>query len=138
MATNHNPGSVGLLNDLVDAAGQNQTLVQRKANTVTVTIGSVLSALAATGTYWIEAGDTVGIAAPTWLPLVVFLVGQIITIIAVSQTRNGITESVKDRLGVELLRLIDTHHEPGVEQFGDRAEDVIEDLRETAQRLAEG
>lgn len=134
MATNHTPGSVGLLNDLVDAAGQNQTLIQRKANTVTVTIGSILSALAATGTYWIESGSDAGVAAPPWLPLVVFLVGQIITIIATSQTRNGITESVKDRLGVELTRLIDTHHEHTVEQVG--TNDDVLDLRETAKRLA--
>ena len=50
MAKNLTQGSVGLINDLVESAGKDQTLLQRKANTVTVTVGQVLTALAATGT----------------------------------------------------------------------------------------
>lgn len=132
MAKNLTQGSVGLINDLVEAAGRDQTLLQRKANTVTVTIGQVLTALAATGTYWIESGSD----APSWLPIVVFLIGQLVTIIAVSQTRNGVTESVKAKLQTELLRAIDVHHEPTVEPASSEG-DVLE-MRAEADRLAGG
>lgn len=132
MAKNLTQGSVGLINDLVESAGKDQTLLQRKANTVTVTIGQVLTALAATGTYWIESGTD----APSWLPIIVFLVGQIATILAVSQTRNGITESVKTRLQTELLRMIDVHHEPAIEPASGEG-DALE-MRAEADRLAGG
>ena len=98
-----------------------------------MTIGQVLTALAATGTYWIESGSD----APSWLPIVVFLVGQLATIIAVSQTRNGITESVKTRLQTELLRAIDVHHEPTVEASYAEEHDPGA-LRAEADRLAGG
>ena len=133
MAKNLTQGSVGLISDLVDAAGQDQTLLQRKANTVTVTIGQVLTALAATGVYWIESGSD----APSWLPIVVFLVGQLATIFAVSQTRNGVTESVKAKLQAELLRAIDVHHEPTVEASYAEEHDPGA-LRAEADRLAGG
>ena len=133
MAKNLTQGSVGLINDLVEAAGQDQTLLQRKANTVTVTIGQVLTALAATGTYWVESGTD----APSWLPLVVFFVGQVATIIAVSQTKNGVTNSVKDKLQKELVALIDVHHEPTVEPAGADEDDALE-MRAEADRLAGG
>lgn len=132
MAKNLTQGSVGLINDLVESAGKDQTLLQRKANTVTVTIGQVLTALAATGTYWIESGTD----APSWLPIIVFLVGQVATILAVSQTRNGVTESVKTRLQTELLRMIDTHHEPSVDVAS--GEGDVRQMRAEADRLAGG
>lgn len=132
MATNLTQSSVGLINDLVDSAARDQSLVQRKANTVTVTIGQVLTALAATGVYWIESGSD----APSWLPIVVFLVGQLATIVAVSQTKNGVTNSVKDKLQTELLAAIDTHHEPTVQTHESHYD--VEAMRSEADRLAGG
>lgn len=132
MATNITQSSVGLISDLVDSAARDQSLVQRKANTVTVTIGQVLTALAATGVYWIESGSD----APSWLPIVVFLVGQLATIVAVSQTKNGVTNSVKDKLQTELLAAIDTHHEPTVQTHESHYD--VEAMRSEADRLAGG
>lgn len=132
MATNLTQSSVGLISDLVDSAARDQSLVQRKANTVTVTIGQVLTALAATGVYWIESGSD----APSWLPIVVFLVGQLATIVAVSQTKNGVTNSVKDKLQTELLAAIDTNHEPTVQTHESHYD--VEAMRSEADRLAGG
>lgn len=124
--------SVALVSDLVDLAQANQGLAQRKANTVTVAIGSVLTALAAGGTFWIESGSD----APSWLPLVVFIIGQLVTVVATSQTRNGVTDSVKDKINTELVKRIDLHHEPAVDAV-EQAADDLDELRRRAESFTQ-
>lgn len=95
-----------LIRDLIAAAKAEQTTPQRKANTVTVTIGSTLTALTAAGAYLLESD----LGLPGWAVLIVLVVGSLGTILGTSQTKNGITDSVADKLELELARRIDAAH----------------------------
>lgn len=112
---------------LVDALIDEQPVTRRKANTVTVAIGSALTALAAAGTYWIESGSD----APDWLPLLVLVIGQLVTVMATSRTRNGVTPSLRDDLSAELVRHLD---DPAPATGA--ADLDVDEVRRTADRLA--
>lgn len=127
-----------LIRDLIEAAKAEQTTPQRKANTVTVTIGSILTGLAATGTYWLESD----LGLPGWSVLVVLVIGSIGTILGTSQTTNGVTDSVAEKLELELARRIDATHYHGPEVDMIPAEDqdsamAADILRGHADQLAE-
>lgn len=95
-----------LIRDLVASLKAEQTAPQRKANTVTVTIGSIVTGLLAAGTYLLESD----LDLPGWSVLVVLVIGSIGTILGTSQTKNGVTDSVADKLDLELARRIDAAH----------------------------
>lgn len=126
-----------LIRDLIAAAKAEQTTPQRKANTVTVTIGSTLTALAAAGAYLLESD----LGLPGWSVLVVLVIGSLGTILGTSQTKNGVTDSVADKLELELARRIDAahYHDAAITQAVSEGDNTIaaDVLRGHADQLAE-
>lgn len=95
-----------LIDQLVDSLKVKETRAQKKANTVTTAIGSVATFVAAGLTALIESGTEL----PSWFPLLVVFVGMIATTYGVSKTKNGITDSVADKLHGEIAQKIDEEH----------------------------
>lgn len=99
-------GSLTMIDDLVAELKANETLAARKANTVTSAIGGLATILATAGATWIESGTTL----PSWMPVVVLILGMLSTTYGVSKTKNGMTESVATKLHSELTKRIDLNH----------------------------
>lgn len=95
-----------LIDDLVAEAKLDQTRTKEKANTVTTAIGGALTVALTAATAWLESGTNI----PSWLPIVVMVLGTLMTTYGVSKTKNGITDSVADKLHNELARKIDLSH----------------------------
>lgn len=95
-----------LVDQLVDDLKSNETRAQKKANTVTTAIGSIATFLAAGLTALVESGTDL----PSWFPFIVVFVGMVATTYGVSKTKNGITDSVADKLHTEIARKIDENH----------------------------
>ena len=127
MAIDNSTGT--LIRDLVQQVRAEEPATRRKANTVTTAIGTTVTGLLAAGTYLIESGTTV----PDWVPLLVALLGMAATVLGVSRTKNGMTDSVADRLELELARRIDLNHDPS--DPAPAASDPL-DLRAAADSLA--
>lgn len=113
-----------LIRDLVESVKADQSAPQRKANTVTVTIGSILTGLAATGTYFLESD----LGLPGWAVLIVLVIGSLGTILGTSQTKNGVTDSIADKLELELSRRIDAAHYHGDDVGGDMSDEGDDDI----------
>lgn len=96
-----------LIRDLVKQVQAEEPVTRRKANTVTTVTGAVLTGLATTGTELVSSG----LDLPPWFSMVVMALGLAATAFSVSKTKNGMTESVAERLELELSRLIDVNHE---------------------------
>lgn len=123
-----------LIRELVSEAKTHQTTPRRKANTVTAAVGAVVTALAAGGTYILESD----LNLDDWVPLLVMAIGLVGTVLGVSQTRNGITDSVEVNLRDELARRIDENHYHGDEIEEAPSDDLTTDvLRGHADQLAE-
>lgn len=128
-----------LIDDLVAELQKHEPLSRQKANTVTTAIGATITAVVTIGTYFLESG----LDMPTWLPFIVMVVGLIGTALGVSQTKNGMTDSVADQLQLGLVERIDLNHEhesedvsvsnlelsQRVSELQDRAEAILDDHR---------
>ncbi|MCT2299735.1 hypothetical protein M3G04_02270 [Dietzia cinnamea] len=127
MAIDNSTGT--LIRDLVQQVRAEEPATRRKANTVTTAIGTTVTGLLAAGTYLVESGTTL----PDWVPLIVALLGMAATVLGVSRTKNGMTDSVADRLELELARRIDLNHDHS--DPAPAASDPL-DLRAAADSLA--
>lgn len=103
-----------LLRDLVHDVQTQEPKARQKANTVTSVIGTALTAIATITTFLLQSG----LALPEGAAIVVAVIGMVVTDFAVSQTKNGMTESTADKLDLELAKRIDLNH--------DHAADVAE------------
>lgn len=137
MAMNNPAQTYGTLSEVVDEAARDETPVKKKANTVTTGIGAFITAVIAGLTYLAESGTEL----PGWTPFAVTVVGMVATVLGVNFTKNGITESTKDKLNAALAKKIDEAHELGhaepapADSWRDRVDDVMEDAGEAAARF---
>jgi hypothetical protein len=115
MATNTN--GLALISDLVEDVKGEETLFQRKANTVTSSIGVTASLILMFLTSWVESGTNI----PSWLPNAVLICGLLATTYSVSKTKNGVTASVATKLQDGLAAKIDLNH------IHDPAKDLVPD-----------
>uniref|UniRef100_A0AAU8GPV4 Holin n=1 Tax=Gordonia phage Petito TaxID=3158876 RepID=A0AAU8GPV4_9CAUD len=126
-----------VVNDLKD----NESRTKKKANTVTTAIGSVATFAAAGLSALVENGTSL----PNWFPFLVVFVGMIATTYGVSKTKNGVTDSLADKLHDEIARRIDENHfhddvvtaEIPVQQapVGEANETNVDDLRAIAENI---
>ena len=100
-----------LIENLVTDLQDSQSITAKKANTVTSAIGTVITVLLAGAAYWLETATD----SPAWLPTVIFILGMLATTFGVSQTKNGITDSVATKLKSELARRTDLEQALGHE-----------------------
>lgn len=132
MAINADNAGLTTIDSLVDDLEQNEPLTARKANTVTTAVGGVATLLLTFLTYWAESGTD---NLPSWLPMLVVMVGMVATTYGVSQTKNGITHSVADRLhGALAVRIDDNHFHESVETVASVAADAIPVIVEESER----
>lgn len=96
-----------LLRDLVHDVQTQEPKARQKANTVTSVIGTALTAIATVTTFLLQSG----LALPEGAAIVVAVLGMVATDFAVSQTKNGMTESTADKLDLELAKRIDLNHD---------------------------
>lgn len=118
MAIDKNSPAYTLIDDLVDELVSSEKITQRKANTVTATIGFVITTLITGGTALVESGTSL----PDWFPYLVGVLGMIGTILGVSKTPNGMTPSTGDKLKQGLTNRIDLNH---LHEMGENAEQTI-------------
>lgn len=132
-----------LIRDLVLEVKDSEPKTKQKANTVTTAIGGVAT-LAASGVALLLEND---LGLPTWVLWVLVAIGVFGTTLSVNKTTNGVTESVADRLELELARRIDHNHNhdeviEAVTTAGpsktETSDTDPEDLRAEAARLASG
>lgn len=132
-----------LIRDLVLEVKDSEPKTKQKANTVTTAIGGVAT-LAASGVALLLEND---LGLPTWVIWILVAVGVFGTTLSVNKTTNGVTESVADRLELELARRIDLNHNhdeviEAVTTAGSSKTETSdtdpEDLRAEAARLASG
>ena len=105
MAIDNNTNT--LLRDLVLDVKAQEPTTRQKANTVTSVIGTALTTIATVATYLLQSGLDL---SPS-VTVIVAIIGMVATDFAVSKTKNGITESVADKLELELARRIDLTHD---------------------------
>lgn len=105
MAIDNNTNS--LLRDLVLDVKAQEPTTRQKANTVTSVIGTVLTTIATVATYLLQSGLDL---SPS-VTVMVAIIGMVATDFAVSKTKNGVTESIADKLELELARRIDLTHD---------------------------
>lgn len=104
MATN--PAGLTIIDTLVKDLQQKETLKDKKANTITTAVGSIATIAAAGLAAWAENGTDL----PSWLPFLVGILGLLGTTYRVSKTKNGITDSIADKLHDEIAARIDSNH----------------------------
>lgn len=136
-------GTAGLtvVDQIVGDLQNQETRTKKKANTVTTAIGSV-STFAAAGLSALVESET---SLPSWFPFLVVFVGMIATTYGVSKTKNGVTDSLADKLHDEIARRIDENHfhdeavttELPVQQapVGEANETNVDDLRAIAENI---
>lgn len=95
-----------LIRDLVLEIKEGEPKTKQKANTVTSAIGGAAT-LGVSGLAFLLEND---LGLPTWLIWVLVAIGIFGTTLSVSNTTNGVTTSVADRLELELARRIDLNH----------------------------
>ena len=105
MAIDNNTNT--LLRDLVLEVKAQEPTTRQKANTVTSVIGTALTTIATVATYLLQSGLDL---SPS-VTVIVAIIGMVATDFAVSKTKNGVTESVADKLELELARRIDLTHD---------------------------
>lgn len=132
-----------LIRDLVLEVKDGEPKTKQKANTVTSAIGGVTT-LVVSGIALLLEND---LGLPTWVIWILVSIGIFGTTLSVSNTTNGVTESVADRLELELARRIDLNHNhdqviEAVTSAGPTTAESSntdpEDLRTEAARLASG
>ena len=101
-------GTAGLtvVDQVVQDLQDNQSKTKKKANTVTTAIGSIATFAAAGLAALVENGTSL----PNWFPFLVVAVGMISTTYGVSKTKNGVTDSLADKLHNDIARRIDENH----------------------------
>ena len=99
----------GVFSQILDEIYEGQDKKREKANTWVVGVGTAVSALLGAGTYLLES-DVEGL--PTWLPIVIMLLGMIGTVFGVSRTKNGITKSTLQQINDEIANMIDAQEGP--------------------------
>lgn len=101
-------GTAGLtvVDQVVQDLQANQSKAKKKANTVTTAVGSIATFVAAGLAGLVESGTSL----PTWFPYLVVVVGMLSTTYGVSKTKNGVTDSLADKLHDEIARRIDENH----------------------------
>lgn len=104
MATN--PAGLTIIDTLVKDLQGTETVKNKKANTITTAVGSVATIAAAALSAWVESGTDL----PSWLPFLVVIVGMVATTYGVSKTKNGITDSIADKLHDAIAEKIDANH----------------------------
>ncbi|AVO25251.1 holin [Gordonia Phage Odesza] len=136
-------GTAGLtvVDQVVQDLQNNESKTKKKANTVTTAIGSVATFVAAGLSALVENGTSL----PSWFPFLVVVVGMISTTYGVSKTKNGVTDSLADRLHDEIARRIDENHfhdeevttEIPIQQapVGEANETNVDDLRAIAENI---
>ncbi|QKY79406.1 holin [Gordonia phage Jodelie19] len=108
-----------VVDQVVQSIQENESKTKKKANTVTTAIGSVATFVAAGLSALVETNTDL----PTWFPFLVVAVGMLGTTYGVSRTKNGMTESIADKLHREIATRIDENHfhdvidEPVTDQF---------------------
>lgn len=95
-----------LIRDLVLEVKESEPKTKQKANTVTTAIGGVAT-LGVSGVAMLLEND---LGLPTWALWLLVAIGVFGTTLSVNKTTNGVTESVADRLELELARRIDLNH----------------------------
>lgn len=139
MATSNS--GLTVIDQVVEDLKNNEPLTKKKANTVTTAIGSIATFTAAGLSALVENGTSL----PSWFPFLVVFVGMIATTYGVSKTKNGVTDSLADKLHDEISRRIDENHfyddavtaEIPVQQapVGEANETSVEDLRAIAENI---
>ncbi|QGJ87992.1 holin [Gordonia phage Avazak] len=136
-------GTAGLtvVDQVVQDLQNNESKAKKKANTVTTAIGSVATFIAAGLSALVESETSL----PSWFPFLVVVVGMISTTYGVSKTKNGVTDSLADRLHDEIARRIDENHfhdeevttEIPIQQapVGEANETNVDDLRAIAENI---
>ncbi|QKY78682.1 holin [Gordonia phage Gill] len=136
-------GTAGLtvVDQVVQDLQSNESKTKKKANTVTTAIGSVATFVAAGLSALVESETSL----PSWFPFLVVVVGMISTTYGVSKTKNGVTDSLADRLHDEIARRIDENHfhdeevttEIPIQQapVGEANETNVDDLRAIAENI---
>lgn len=109
-----------VVDQVVQQIQENESKTKKKANTVTTAVGSVATFAAAGLAALAESGTDL----PTWFPFLVVAVGMIATTYGVSKTKNGMTQSIADKLHNEIAARIDENHfhddfddDPATDQF---------------------
>lgn len=105
MAIDNNTNT--LLRDLVLDVKAQEPTTRQKANTVTSVIGTALTTIATVAAYLLQSGLDL---SPS-VTVIVAIIGMVATDFAVSKTKNGVTESIADKLELELARRIDLTHD---------------------------
>lgn len=101
-------GNAGLtvVDQVVQQVQENESKTKKKANTVTTAVGSVATFAAAGLAELVESGTDL----PSWFPFLVVFVGMLGTTYGVSRTKNGMTQSIADKLHREIAARIDENH----------------------------
>lgn len=131
------PQAYGLISQAIADAQAGQGVTQRKANTMTTILGAILTAVIAGGGYFVENADM----APAWLPPALLVLGLAATVLGVSKTKNGVTDSVAANINDALNKRIDATHEHVETAITDVQSQVsrgVDDLLAEAKRLAGG
>ena len=143
MATSN--AGLTVVDQVVQQVQESESKAKKKANTVTTAIGSVATFAAAGLAALAESGTDL----PTWFPFLVVAVGMLGTTYGVSRTKNGMTQSIADKLHKEIAARIDTNHfldgdsDPVTDQFlqpqsWDTPEEVqtnVDELRQIAENM---
>lgn len=142
MATSN--AGLTVVDQVVQQVQDNESKTKKKANTVTTAIGSVATFVAAGLASLVESGTDL----PTWFPFLVVAVGMLGTTYGVSRTKNGMTQSIADKLHAEIAARIDENHfhdeidDPITDQFQpqnwDTPEEVqtnVDELRQIAENM---
>lgn len=99
--------------EIFDALTEKQSTVKTKSNTIVAAIGAVIVAVSVGLSTWAESAGV----APTWLPMVLFVLGMVGQVFGVSRTKNYVTPNIRDQFNREFARRVDANHnhvEPSV------------------------
>ena len=100
----HSAASYGVATQLAQRIYDDQSIFRKKSNTVTATIGFVITLVFTTLSYLVDADFD---WLPVWLPSVIPFVGFIGTIFGVNLTKNGMTSRQISDLEAKANEMID-------------------------------
>lgn len=124
MAMDDNGGILTMISDLVTDTVSEQSVKERKSNTVVAVIGGVITMLISGSAYLVEHETNL----PSWFPLVATLLGVMGTVLKINKTPNGVTPSVADKLQDKLVQKVDLKH------FDEMSSGVVQTVQSAAQR----
>lgn len=94
----------GVISQVVDELYDGQDKKREKANTWVVGIGTIIAALLAVIAYLIDANVE---WLPEWVVGAAPLLAMLGTLFGVSQTKNGVTRSLRDQINGQVQDMID-------------------------------